>query len=93
MTDKNPNSAHHLLFNTDTKPIEGEDLSVIGILCSQGYTLQEAMDEAGRMIDTRYRRWYEALAQMPSWGSKQDRVVLKYLGGLRDIALGSLLWR
>ncbi|KAI8270569.1 pentalenene synthase [Colletotrichum sp. SAR11_239] len=89
----NPNSAHHLLFNTDTKPIEGEDLSVIGILCSQGYTLQEAMDEAGRMIDTRYRRWYEALAQMPSWGSKQDRVVLKYLGGLRDIALGSLLWR
>ncbi|KAH9236440.1 hypothetical protein K456DRAFT_1721796 [Colletotrichum gloeosporioides 23] len=72
--------------------IEGDDLSVIGILCSQGYTLQGAMDEAGRMIDTRYRRWYEALAQMPSWGSKQDRVVLKYLGGLRDIALGSLLW-
>ncbi|KAK2754618.1 terpene synthase metal binding domain protein [Colletotrichum kahawae] len=72
--------------------IEGEDLSVIGILRSQGYTLQEAMDEAGRMIDVRYRRWYEALAQMPSWGSKQDRLVLKYLGGLRDIALGSLLW-
>ncbi|KAF9877982.1 pentalenene synthase [Colletotrichum karsti] len=72
--------------------IEGEELSVIGILRSQGYTLQEAMDETGRMIEARYRRWYEALAQMPSWGSKHDRVVLKYLNGIRDIALGSLLW-
>lgn len=73
--------------------IEGEELSVIGILRAQGYTLQEAMDEAGRMIQQRYRRWYMALADMPSWGSQVDRVVLKYLDGLRGIVLGSLLWR
>ena len=51
------------------------------------------MDEAGRMIQQRYRRWYMALADMPSWGSQMDRVVLKYLDGLRGIVLGSLLWR
>lgn len=72
--------------------IEGEELSVIGILRAQGYSLQEAMDEAGRMIQQRYRRWYMALADMPSWGSQMDRVVLKYLDGLRGIVLGSLLW-
>ena len=51
------------------------------------------MDEAGRMIQQRYRRWYMALAEMPSWGSEMDRIVLKYLDGIRGIVLGSLLWR
>lgn len=45
------------------------------------------------MIQQRYRRWYMALAEMPSWGSEMDRIVLKYLDGIRGIVLGSLLWR
>ncbi|TDZ46184.1 (+)-eremophilene synthase [Colletotrichum trifolii] len=72
--------------------LEGEELSVIGILRSQGYTLQEAMNEAGNMIERCYRRWDEALEHMPSWGAELDIVVLTYLDGIRNIALGSLLW-
>ncbi|KAK8134482.1 hypothetical protein PG984_006494 [Apiospora sp. TS-2023a] len=71
---------------------QGEELSVIGILQAQGWSLQSALDEAGRMLDACYQRWSSAVAAMPSWGSVLDRQVLEYLDGLRNIALGSLLW-
>ena len=45
------------------------------------------------MIDGCYQRWYEALLNMPSWGSKIDRQVYTYLEGIRNISLGCLLWR
>ncbi|KAH8844670.1 hypothetical protein MCOR27_011710 [Pyricularia oryzae] len=73
--------------------IEGEELNLINILrFSKGLTLQEAVDEMGRMITERYRIWYRALADMPSWGHKLDAEVLRYLDGCRRVALGSLIW-
>ncbi|KAK8039638.1 Presilphiperfolan-8-beta-ol synthase [Apiospora rasikravindrae] len=71
---------------------QGEELSIIGILRAQGLSLQDAMDEAGRMLDACYQRWHNAVATMPSWGPVLDRRVLMYLDGLRNIVLGSLLW-
>ncbi|KAK7998523.1 terpenoid synthase [Apiospora marii] len=79
-----------LSYKKDMK--QGEELSVIGILQAQGWSLQSAMNEAGRMLDACYQRWSSAVAAMPSWGSVLDQQVLEYLDGLRNIALGSLLW-
>ncbi|KAK8077969.1 hypothetical protein PG996_004139 [Apiospora saccharicola] len=79
-----------LSYKKDMK--QGEELSVIGVLQAQGWSLQSALDEAGRMLDACYQRWSSAVAALPSWGSVLDRQVLEYLDGLRNIALGSLLW-
>lgn len=45
------------------------------------------------MLDACYRRWYGAMAEIPIWGCKIDREVLRYLDGIRNVALGSLVWR
>jgi len=80
-----------LSYKKDLK--EGEELNLINILRAQGHTLQSAIDETGVMLQQRYRRWYRALADMPSWGARIDREVLRYLDGCRLVALGSLIWR
>jgi hypothetical protein len=41
----------------------------------------------------RYKTWYKALVELPSWGHKLDAEVLRYLDGCRLVALGSLIWR
>ncbi|KAI1337721.1 isoprenoid synthase domain-containing protein [Xylariaceae sp. FL0016] len=72
---------------------QGEELNMINILRAQGLSLQEAIDEVGVMLDACYKRWYSALAKMPVWGSRIDKEVLRYLDGIRNVALGSLHWR
>ncbi|KAK8001560.1 Presilphiperfolan-8-beta-ol synthase [Apiospora marii] len=83
---------HNDILSYKKDILSGEDLSIINILRSQGWSLQDAVDETGRMLDGCYQRWYEALMKMPSWGSKTDRIVYSYLEGIRNIALGCLLW-
>ncbi|KAK8017298.1 isoprenoid synthase domain-containing protein [Apiospora rasikravindrae] len=84
--------SHNDILSYKKDVLSGEDLSIINILRSQGWTLQDAVDETGRMLDGCYQRWYEALLKMPSWGSTIDRIVYIYLEGIRNIALGCLLW-
>ncbi|KAK7954637.1 hypothetical protein PG988_015331 [Apiospora saccharicola] len=83
---------HNDILSYKKDVLSGEDLSIINILRTQGWTLQDAVDETGRMLDGCYQRWYEALLKMPSWGSTTDRIVYKYIEGIRNIALGCLLW-
>jgi len=45
------------------------------------------------MLDACYRRWYLALAEMPTWGEALDRQVLQFAAVCRDLALGNLHWR
>ncbi|ORY57507.1 isoprenoid synthase domain-containing protein [Pseudomassariella vexata] len=73
--------------------LEGEELNIINLIrAEQGKSLQEAVDVVGDMLDACYRRWYRALADMPIWGAEIDREVLRYLDGIRNVALGSLHW-
>lgn len=54
---------------------------------------QEAVDYVGEMLNDCYRTWYEALNNLPFWGEKIDRDVLKFIDGCRNLALGNLHWR
>ncbi|KAH8668900.1 isoprenoid synthase domain-containing protein [Xylariales sp. PMI_506] len=70
----------------------GEKLNLVNVIRAQGYTLQEALDETGRMVNNCYVRWYKALAELPCYGQTIDREILRYLDGIRNVALGSLIW-
>ncbi|KAI4107530.1 MAG: hypothetical protein L6R37_001490 [Teloschistes peruensis] len=70
----------------------GVDHNLIFLLMEQGRTPQEAIDEAGVMLDNCYKRWYIAPANMPIWGEETDRQVLKFVDACRNVALGNLYW-
>ncbi|KXX79864.1 Presilphiperfolan-8-beta-ol synthase [Madurella mycetomatis] len=72
--------------------IKGEDSNIIFILKGQGMSDQEAVDHIGEMLYDCYRRWFDALRNMPFWGEKIDRDVVKFVNGCRNIALGNLHW-
>lgn len=63
------------------------------LLEEQGCSTQQAIDKIGKMLDNCYRRWYIALAELPVWGEKTDRQVLKFIDCCRNVALGNLYWR
>ena len=71
------------------------DLNIISLVQKNGQNLsvQQAMNEVGAMLDGCYRRWYIALAELPVWGEKIDREVLRFVTVCRDVALGNLYWR
>ncbi|KAF3761240.1 hypothetical protein M406DRAFT_65720 [Cryphonectria parasitica EP155] len=72
--------------------IQGVKHNIIHVLRNQNLSEQQAIDEIGEMLDERYREWYRALAEMPIWGEKVDRDVLKYIWGCQAVALGNLHW-
>lgn len=59
----------------------------------QGNSEQQAVDRISGMIDECYKRWYNALANMPVMGLELDREVLKFVEACRNVALGNLYWR
>jgi hypothetical protein len=67
--------------------------NIITLLKGQGCSTQEAVDKVGETLDNCYKSWYRALAELPIWGEKIDREVLRYLDACRDVALGNLHWR
>jgi hypothetical protein len=73
--------------------LKGEDSNILFILRENGLTEQEAVDRVGDMLVDCYKRWYEALRNLPFWGSAIDRDVLRYVDGCRNLALGNLHWR
>ncbi|KAF4468445.1 pentalenene synthase [Fusarium albosuccineum] len=76
-----------------TDLIKGEDSNIIFILKDQGMSDQQAVDHIGEMLYDCYRRWYNALINLPFWGEGIDRDVMKFINGCRNIALGNLHWR
>ncbi|KAH8645833.1 isoprenoid synthase domain-containing protein [Xylariales sp. PMI_506] len=71
---------------------QGETSNIMFILKDQGLTNQEASDHVGEMLTDCYKRWYSAMVELPYWGDKIDKDVLKYIEGCRNLALGNLTW-
>ncbi|KAF3067021.1 Presilphiperfolan-8-beta-ol synthase [Daldinia childiae] len=70
----------------------GVDHNLIPLLVEQGMSVQQAIDKIGAMVDNCYKRWYTALAELPSYGEKVDRQVLLFVEICRNIPLGNLHW-
>ncbi|KAI1080884.1 isoprenoid synthase domain-containing protein [Whalleya microplaca] len=71
---------------------QGVRHNIIILLKDQGHTTQQAVDRVGHMLAAAYQRWYSALVELPTWGEKTDKEVLKYIDGCRNVALGNLHW-
>lgn len=54
---------------------------------------QTAYDRVGEEIKRRYRDWYIALAEVPSWREYIDAQVQTYVHALQDVVLANLNWR
>ncbi|KAI0516858.1 Presilphiperfolan-8-beta-ol synthase [Xylaria bambusicola] len=70
----------------------GVDYNLISILGDKGLSVQQSMDELGVMVNNCYRRWYTALAELPSFGEEIDREVLKFVDICALVPLGNLHW-
>ncbi|KAI1657173.1 terpenoid synthase [Daldinia decipiens] len=70
----------------------GVDHNLIPLLVEQGMSAQQSVDKIGAMVDDCYKRWYTALAELPSYGEKIDRQVLLFVEICRSIPLGNLYW-
>jgi hypothetical protein len=77
-------------YKKDVK--SGIEHNIITVLNKNGLPIQKAMDRAGELQNGCYRRWYMALANMPVWGERVDREVLKYIQACHSFPLGDLLW-
>ncbi|KAK2774731.1 hypothetical protein CKAH01_13065 [Colletotrichum kahawae] len=72
----------------------GVDHNLISLLMEKdGLSVQQAMDEIGNMVNQCYRRWYLALAELPSYGEKIDREAMRFVDVCRALAQGNLYWR
>lgn len=70
-----------------------EHNNIIFVFKEQGLSDQEAVDQVGEMLQDCYRRWYDALRDVPYWGRDIDKAVIAFVNGCRNIALGNLHWR
>lgn len=70
-----------------------ESSNLIKIYLRQGFSVQAAFDEAGKLLAACYRDWYLTLADLPSWGEDVDAQVQTYIDGLQNIVLANIHWR
>lgn len=54
---------------------------------------QAAFNHIGSMLVSRYREWYLALAELPSWGESVDSDVQRYIRGIQNVVQANLNWR
>ncbi|KAL5042244.1 hypothetical protein BDW71DRAFT_200728 [Aspergillus fruticulosus] len=59
---------------------------------SPGLKAQSAFDRVSAMLNDRYRDWYLALSELPSWGEAIDAQVQEYVEGVRAVARANLGW-
>jgi hypothetical protein len=72
----------------------GVDFNLITLLMNKDcFSVQQAMDKIGEMIQNCYRQWFLALADLPSYGENVDREVMKFVDVCRAMAHGNLYWR
>ncbi|KAK6504298.1 hypothetical protein TWF506_002502 [Arthrobotrys conoides] len=64
----------------------------IDIVSIQAYSLQGAIDEAGKMVLDRYKIWEQAVRDLPSWGEEIDAVVLKLVRAYSDVCWENMNW-
>ncbi|CAL00339.1 uncharacterized protein An09g06090 [Aspergillus niger] len=69
-----------------------ESSNLIKIYLRQGFSVQAAFDEAGKLLAACYRDWYLTLADLPSWGEDVDAQVQTYIDGLQNTVLADIHW-
>ncbi|KAM0124830.1 hypothetical protein ACHAO1_010889 [Botrytis cinerea] len=71
----------------------GVDHNLMSLLMQRdNLSAQQAVDMIGDMVNDCYRRWYLALAELPSYGEKIDYNVMKFVEICRAVAQGNLYW-
>ncbi|KAF7956989.1 hypothetical protein EAE96_004311 [Botrytis aclada] len=71
----------------------GVDHNLMSLLMERDdLSAQQAVDKIGDMVNDCYKRWYLALAELPSYGEKIDSEVMKFVEICRAVAQGNLYW-
>ncbi|GFF32970.1 presilphiperfolan-8-beta-ol synthase [Aspergillus udagawae] len=71
---------------------EGVTHNVVAICRHSGMPAQMAFNYIGNMLVARYRDWYLALAELPSWGEHVDAQVQQYIRGVQNVVMANLNW-
>ncbi|KAJ0427021.1 terpene synthase metal binding domain protein [Aspergillus carlsbadensis] len=71
---------------------EGVSHNLVAIARRTGMSAQAAFSHIGDMLLARYRDWYLALAELPSWGEDVDVQVQEYIEGVRSVVRANLGW-
>ncbi|RFU80025.1 terpene synthase [Trichoderma arundinaceum] len=71
---------------------EGVPHNMVTVCRLGGMSAQKAFNTVGRLLQSRYRRWDEAEASVPSWGKETDLQVRKYIEGIKSVVKANLHW-
>ncbi|PWY91371.1 pentalenene synthase [Aspergillus sclerotioniger CBS 115572] len=71
---------------------EGVTHNLVAICRHNGMPAQMAFDHVGNMLIERYRDWYLALAELPTWGERVDADVQQYIRGVQNVVRANLHW-
>ncbi|PKX98052.1 terpene synthase family protein [Aspergillus novofumigatus IBT 16806] len=71
---------------------EGVTHNVVAVCRHSGMPAQMAFNHIGNMLVARYRDWYLALAELPSWGEHVDAQVQQYIRGVQNVVMANLNW-
>ncbi|PKY05071.1 pentalenene synthase [Aspergillus campestris IBT 28561] len=71
---------------------EGVAHNMVATCRSSGMPAQKAFNHVGNMLVSRYRDWYLALAELPSWGEEVDYEVQEYILGVVNVVKANLNW-
>ncbi|KAL3482851.1 terpene synthase metal binding domain protein [Aspergillus germanicus] len=71
---------------------EGVSHNLVAIARRTEMSAQAAFTHVGDMLLERYRDWYLALAELPSWGEDVDVQVQEYIEGVRSVVRANLGW-
>ena len=72
---------------------EGVTHNMVATCRRSGMPAQKAFNHVGNMLVSRYRDWYLALAELPSWGEQVDYEVQEYILGVVNVVKANLNWR
>ncbi|KAM0795846.1 terpene synthase metal binding domain protein [Usnea florida] len=70
----------------------GESHNIISLYHLQGKSLQSSFDCASELLKSRYREWYLALTELPTWGEEIDSHVQLHINSAQNVALANLNW-
>ncbi|KAF9058937.1 terpene synthase metal binding domain protein [Rhodocollybia butyracea] len=71
---------------------EGVAHNLVATCRHSGMSAQMAFNYVGNMLVSRYRDWYLALAELPSWGEQIDYEVQEYIRGVTNVVRANLNW-
>lgn len=67
--------------------------NLVAVCRNSGMSAQASFDEIGKMLQSRFRDCYLAMASLPSWGPEIDAQVQNYIRGVLNVVKANLHWR